>query len=167
MMVSTVASGQRNFPLFNPGYSSNGTTVADTATQTHFKRAAFQLALGEVIPWSVDRYVRNVDFAYISFSTVAHNLQSSTWTWDNGAFGTNQFAYPYHGSLYFSAFRANGYTFWQSAPPTFVGSYIWETASEKQYPSPNDLINTSFGGIVLGEMTHRLSNQIVNNHTRF
>ncbi|RAV55074.1 DUF3943 domain-containing protein [Mucilaginibacter gossypii] len=72
----------------------------------------------------------------------------------------------FHGSLYFSAFRANGYTFWQSVPPTLFGSYIWEAAAEKQYPSPNDFINTCFGGIALGEMTYRLSNQIVNNHTR-
>ncbi|SDG42104.1 DUF3943 domain-containing protein [Mucilaginibacter sp. P25] len=97
---------------------------------------------------------------------MTHNLQPSSWTWDNGAFGTNQFAHPYHGSLYFSAFRANGYTFWQSVPPTLIGSYIWEAAAEKQYPSPNDFINTCFGGIALGEMTYRLSNQIVNNHTR-
>lgn len=138
----------------------------DTIIHPRFKRAAFQLALAEVIPFTVDRYIRNVDYAHISFSSIGHNLKPSSWSWDDDAFGTNQFAHPYHGSQYFSAFRANGYSFWQAAPATLVGSYVWETFAEKQYPAPNDFINTSFGGIVLGEMTYRLSNQIVNNRTR-
>lgn len=139
---------------------------ADTVSRPRFGRAAFQFGLAEILPWTVDRYVRNVDYAHISLRTVGHNLLPSSWTWDDDAFGTNQFAHPYHGSLYFSSFRANGYSFWQSAPATLAGSYLWETAAEKQYPSPNDFINTSFGGIILGEVTYRLSNQIVNNHTR-
>jgi len=166
LMAGFTAYGQHRSAAFNLPHQSAGPAIADTLPPHRFGRAAFQLALGELIPWTVDRYLRNVDYAHISFSTVGHNLQPSSWTWDNDPFGTNQFAHPYHGSLYFSAFRANGYTFWQSAPPTLVGSYIWETAAEKQYPSPNDFINTSFGGIILGEMTYRLSNQIVNNRTR-
>src|SRR6185312_2086399 len=43
---------------------------------------------------------------------------------------------------------------------------LWETFAESQPPAPNDFINTSFGGIVLGEMTYRLSNKIINNHIR-
>jgi len=142
------------------------TSAADTTIRPRFKRAAFQLGLAELIPFTVDRYIRNVDYAHISFGSVGHNLMPSSWSWDDDAFGTNQFAHPYHGSQFFSAFRANGYSFWQAAPATLAGSYIWETVAEKQYPAPNDFINTSFGGIVLGEMTYRLSNQIVNNHTR-
>lgn len=141
-------------------------SAPDTTSRHRFKHAAFQWGLAELVPFAVDRYIRNVDFAQISFSTVGHNLKPSSWSWDDDPFGTNQFAHPYHGSLYFSAFRANGYSFWQSAPATLAGSYIWETVAEKQYPSPNDFINTTFGGIVMGEMTYRLSNQIVNNHTR-
>lgn len=150
------SSGQPGPPAIRP----------DTLLHPHFKRAAFQLGLAELLPFTVDRFIRNVDYAHISFQSVGHNLQPSSWSWDDDAFGTNQFAHPYHGSQYFSSFRANGYSFWQAAPATMVGSYIWETAGEKQYPAPNDFINTSFGGIVLGEMTYRLSNQIVNNHTR-
>lgn len=160
------AYGQQSIPPFNRPYPVTAPVVTDSLPHHRFKTAVFQLSLAEFIPWTVDRYVRNVDYARISFSTIGHNLQPSSWTWDDDAFGTNQFAHPYHGSLYFSSFRANGYTFWQSVPPTLLGSYIWETAAEKQYPSPNDFINTSFGGIILGEMTYRLSNQIVNNHSR-
>lgn len=165
LLAGFAAYGQQS-PAALIATPPTGSAVADTLLPRRFGRAAWQLGLGELIPWTVDRYLRNVDYARISFRTIGHNLKPSSWTWDDDAFGTNQFAHPYHGSLYFSAFRANGYTFWQSAPPTLLGSYLWETVAEKQYPSPNDFINTSFGGIVLGEMTYRLSNQIVNNHTR-
>lgn len=158
--------GQSIFPADSQSTASSLHLPRDTSVRPRFKRAAFQLGLAELIPFTIDRYIRNVDYAHISFSTVGHNLMLSSWSWDDDAFGTNQFAHPYHGSQYFSAFRANGYSFWQAAPATMVGSYLWETVAEKQYPAPNDFINTSFGGIVLGEMTYRLSNQIVNNHTR-
>ena len=131
-----------------------------------FGRAAIQLGVMEILPWTYDRYIARKDYAMISFKTVGHNLKPSSWTWDNDPFQTNQFGHPYHGNYFFSAYRSNGYTFWESVPAVFAGSYIWETAAEKQYPAPNDFINTSFGGIVLGEMTYRLSNKVVNNHTR-
>lgn len=46
----------------------------------------------------------------------------------------------------------------------FWGSYLWETVAENQAPAPNDFINTGFGGIIMGEMTHRLAEKIINNH---
>lgn len=81
-------------------------------------------------------------------------------------FKTNQFAHPYHGNLYFSSYRTNGYTFWQSVPAAWAGSLAWELAGETHNPAPNDLINTALGGIALGEMTYRISNKIVNERTR-
>lgn len=131
-----------------------------------FGRAVIELGVDEVFTWSLDRYVRNEDYAKISFKTVWHNLNPGSWEWDNDEFQTNQFGHPYHGSYYFNSFRTNGYTFWQSVPAAFIGSYVWETAAEVQPPAPNDFINTSFGGIILGEMTYRLSNKIVNNKSR-
>jgi len=130
-----------------------------------FGRAAMQFGLVQLIPFTFDRYITHADYAYISFKTAGHNLKPSSWTWDNDEFQTNQFGHPYHGSLFFSSFRANGYSFWQSVPAVVAGSYLWETFAENQEPSPNDFINTTFGGIVLGEMTYRLSNRIVNNRT--
>ncbi|PTR01621.1 uncharacterized protein DUF3943 [Mucilaginibacter yixingensis] len=143
---------------------SRGSTDPKTRDRTkHFGRAAFEWGLAETVPWALDRYVRKADYAYISGKTIAHNLKPSSWEWDNDEFQTNQFGHPYHGSLFFSAMRTNGYSFWQSAPAAFLGSYVWESYAENQNPAPNDLINTTFGGIVLGEMTYRLSNKIVNN----
>jgi hypothetical protein len=130
---------------------------------THFGRAAIELGLVEIIPWSFDKFLEHKDYANISFKTVGSNLKPTSWTWDDDPFQTNQFGHPFHGSLFFNSFRSNGYTFWQSAPAAMVGSYIWETAAENQPPAINDFINTSFGGIVLGEMTHRMANKLINN----
>src|SRR5688572_5713393 len=131
-----------------------------------FWRAAGELMLVQVIPWAYNYYVRDADFAHISMESIKHNIQFSNWEWDDNSFKTNQFAHPYHGSLYFSSFRTNGYSFWQSAPAAFAGSYIWEVAGETHPPAPNDFINTSLGGISLGEMTYRLSNHIVRDNQR-
>lgn len=56
---------------------------------------------------------------------------------------------------------ANGYNVWQSSIATAVGSYVWETGGETQAPSINDFVNTTFGGILLGEMMHRVSRNII------
>ena len=132
----------------------------------HFGNAALDFGLAEVVPWTFDRYITKKDYAKISWKTVGHNINPGNWQFDDDEFQTNQFGHPYHGSNFYSAFRANGYSFWQAAPAAFAGSYLWETFAENQAPAPNDFINTSYGGIILGEMTYRLSNKIVNNRTR-
>ena len=129
-------------------------------------RARLEFIGAELAPWLLDNYVRGTNYTKISWKSTAHNLNPGNWEWDNDNFQTNQFGHPYHGSLFFSAYRTNGYSFWQSVPASVVGSYLWETFAENQAPAPNDFINTSFGGIVLGEMTYRLSSRIVNNNSR-
>lgn len=138
----------------------------DRPRNKNFGRAALQTGIALSIPWIYDKWVVNKDYADISFHSVGHNLNPGSWTWDQDPFQTNQFGHPYHGSLYFTAFRVNGYSFWQSVPGALVGTYMWETFAENEPPSLNDAVNTSFGGIVLGEMTYRLSNMIVNNRGR-
>jgi hypothetical protein len=140
---------------------------ADTALFTkHFGRGTVFLGLAELTPWVFDRFIRNSETYYVTPKIIGQHLSLNSWQFDNDPFSTNQFAHPYHGSYFFSAFRTNGYSFWQAAPATFLGSYIWETASEVQAPAPNDFINTGFGGTILGEMTYRISNRIVNNRSR-
>jgi len=131
-----------------------------------FGLAAGELGLAGIAPFCFDRYISRQSYAKISFRTVAYNLAPHSWTWDDDGFQTNQIGHPFHGSIFFNAFRSNGYSFWQSVPAAFAGSYLWETFAENQPPAPNDFINTGFGGIVLGEMTHRLAGKLVNNHSR-
>jgi hypothetical protein len=75
--------------------------------------------------------------------------------WDDNAFAVNQIGHPYQGSNYFTAGRANGLSFWESAPLAALGSATWEYFGETHKPSVNDLINTTVGGIAIGEMLHR------------
>ena len=75
--------------------------------------------------------------------------------WDDNAFAVNQIGHPYQGSNYFNAGRSSGLSFWESAPLAALGSATWEYFGETHKPSVNDLINTTVGGIAIGEMLHR------------
>ena len=59
--------------------------------------------------------------------------------------------------------RANGLSFWASAPVTVAGSLMWELFGEPVPPSLNDLVITSLSGITLGEATRRLSLMVLDN----
>lgn len=162
-------------PLYAQISFYNRAYHADTLTRTpineqpvkkRFGRAALLFSLTEILPWSYDRFVVNADFAKINLKGIEQNLKPSSWAWDNDPFTTNQLAHPTHGSIFFNTFRSNGYSFWQSVPATLAGSYIWETAGENQAPSKNDILNTFFGGVVIGEMVHRISGKLINNRRR-
>ena len=77
------------------------------------------------------------------------------WVWDLDDFLVNQVGHPYQGNNYFNAGRSNGLSFYESAAVTAFGSGTWEYFGETNKPSLNDFINTTLGGIALGEMFHR------------
>lgn len=106
-----------------------------------------------------DQFVMNEEFAKISFHSIKHNIETG-FVWDNDQFSTNLFAHPYHGGLYFNAARSHGMNFWESVPYSFCGSLMWETTCEIEPPAINDLMATTFGGIAIGEVTHRVSNLV-------
>lgn len=106
-----------------------------------------------------DQFVMNEEFAKISFHCIKHNIETG-FVWDNDQFSTNLFAHPYHGGLYFNAARTHGMNFWESVPYSFCGSLMWETTCEIEPPAINDLMATTFGGIAIGEVTHRVSNLV-------
>jgi len=127
-------------------------------------------AIGEIfglnlLIWTFDRHIReggeNPAFR-IGFNSWKENLEAG-FEWDDNNFATNQFSHPYHGSLYFNAARSNGYSFWESVPFTFGGSFLWEYFNEVHHPSMNDWISTSVGGSAMGEMLHRLATSVRNN----
>jgi hypothetical protein len=111
--------------------------------------------------WSYDRYLREDNYSfYISWRSIEQNLRHG-FEWDPNQFKTNFKDHPYHGSTYFNAARSNGLSFWESVPFTFAGSLMWEIAMESEYPSYNDLLATSLGGIALGETLFRFSEQVL------
>jgi len=128
----------------------------------HFWVAASELMLAQLIPWSINGVVRNKEWAKIGPTSWEENFENP-WVWDNNAFLNNQFSHPYQGNLYFNSARSNGYNFWASAPWSMAGSLMWEMFFEVWAPAPNDWLNTSFGGINLGEVTYRLSGLVLKN----
>jgi pimeloyl-ACP methyl ester carboxylesterase len=77
------------------------------------------------------------------------------WVWDLDDFGVNQIGHPYQGNNYYNAARAHGLSFWESAGVTAFGSATWEFFGETNHASVNDLINTTLGGMAMGEVLHR------------
>jgi hypothetical protein len=129
----------------------------------------YLLPIGEIIVlnigvWSMSRYISPQPWARISINSVKENWKHQ-WVWDADHFSTNQLMHPYHGNLYFNLARSNGLNFWESAPYSLAGSFMWEMCMELNYPSRNDLITTTMGGIALGEMTYRLSSKILDERT--
>jgi uncharacterized protein DUF3943 len=92
--------------------------------------------------------------AHITPETWWTNMKRG-WEWDLDDFAVNQIGHPYQGNNYFNAGRANGLSFWESAGLTAFGSGTWEYFGETNQASLNDFINTTLGGIALGEMFHR------------
>lgn len=120
------------------------------------------LMLVQILPWSANLLIANQEWAEISPQTWRNNL-AYPWQWDDNSFEINQFQHPYQGAFYFNSARTNGYDFWASAPWPVVGSLMWEYFFEAYPPAPNDLVNTSIGGIVLGETLYRLSRLTLDN----
>jgi Domain of unknown function (DUF3943) len=127
-----------------------------------FWAAAGEWMAVQVVPWAFTRFIRNGEWSRLSIDSWLTNLKFS-WQWDNNDFSNNQFSHPYHGAMYFNAARANGYNFWESAPWAFGGSLFWELFGEVWAPAPNDLANTTLGGISLGEMLFRFSSLVLDN----
>jgi len=85
------------------------------------------------------------------------------WDWDN--FGVNFIGHPYQGAHYYNSARTNGFGFFESAPFTFMGSLTWEMFGETHPPSGNDLINTTMGGMFLGEIMYRVSHLVIDENS--
>jgi Domain of unknown function (DUF3943) len=110
-------------------------------------------------------YLTGGQQAFISLETINTNF-NHWFEWDPNHFRTNFFAHPYHGSLYFNAGRTNGLNYWQSGLCSLGGSFMWETMMERHYPSINDLIMTTTGGMFLGETLFRYAALVRNDNAR-
>jgi Domain of unknown function (DUF3943) len=133
-------------------------------------KPAVQVVTENVILNIVDRTVLKLEFAKTDFTTWKRTLNAgfpwnSGWEWDQDRFGNNFFSHPMMGGFYFSAARTNGYNFWQSVPIVFAGSSMWKIFGENGTPEREDLINTTVDGVLLGEVTYRLSSNILDDRT--
>lgn len=137
----------------------------DSADVKRLEHKAFWRASAEVVGfnlglWAYDRFIEKGEYAYISWNSIKENFRHG-FEWDNDYLGTNMFAHPYSGSLYYNAGRSNGYNFWQSSIFAIGGSAMWEMFMEKEYPSTNDIIATPIGGSAIGEVLYRTSDLVI------
>ncbi|HEX2610493.1 MAG TPA: DUF3943 domain-containing protein [Gemmatimonadales bacterium] len=124
-----------------------------------FWHAAAGVTLVNWVTWAYNWYVQRWPWANVGTESWGRNLRDG-FVWDNDCFLDNQLAHPYQGSLYYNSARASGYGFWRSLPFVAAGSATWELFGENITASLNDLINTTFGGTAIGEVTYRLSSLI-------
>lgn len=147
---------------FNPRYS----VVSDDNFTTHknYLLPAIEIAGLNLGVWSFNKYVTSEGWSAISWNSIKENFKNG-FEWDVDGYLTNQFLHPYHGSNYYNAARSNGLSFWESAPYAFGGSLMWEYFMEIEPPSYNDIVNTPVTGIILGEISFRVSDLIIDEST--
>ena len=141
----------------------------DSCDSARLDKKAFWRATAETVGfniglWAFDRYVQNGHYARISFSTIKENFKHG-FEWDDDHLGTNMFAHPYNGSLFYNAGRSNGFNFWQSELFAIGGSAMWEMFMECEYPSTNDIIATPVGGAAIGEVLYRTSDLVLDDRS--
>jgi hypothetical protein len=135
------------------------------AKEKRFWLAAAEVGILELLPYAQDRFLNDEAYAHISMESIRKNFDAG-FSFDNDKFTTNQLGHTIAGGLFFNAARTNGYSFWESAPFVLAGSTIWEMFGETQGPSLNDLVNTTLGGITMGEASHRLSQMVLDDRAR-
>lgn len=112
-----------------------------------------------------NRFIKKEDYAQTTMRSTIRNFKRGM-VWDNDLFIMNMFAHPYHGNLYFNVARSNGMNFWESAPYALGGALMWEFFGESDPPAINDLIATTIGGVAIGEITHRVSDVLLDDRER-
>lgn len=149
-----------------PATASDSLRAPESFVAPHrFLRTVGNIVIVNQTIWAYNRYVRTgVDreqFA-VSWHSFFRNVEQG-YVWDDNSFFVNHIYHPLQGSLHFTAARANNYNYWQSGLWAVAGSWMWEHASENNSPSTNDFVNSSLGGIAVGEVSFRLSTIVLDN----
>jgi hypothetical protein len=161
-----------NVAIASASLASPRDTVAVVATSSiepgRLLRTTAGLAIVNQSIWTYNRFFRegggDPQFR-VSWDSFVENVRRG-FEWDGNNFWTNQFYHPAHGSLHFTVARAGGYNYWASSLWALAGSWLWENAGETNPPSTNDVVNSTLGGIALGEPLFRLSTLVVDNEAR-
>ncbi len=167
---SAFAQNSYNNFLFD-GLSSNQTLESFHSSLSYKKDVEknYWLPAVEIIGlnfavWGYHRYISGENWSDINWTSIKNNLKYG-FEWDYDGYLINQFWHPYHGSNYYNAARSNGLGFWESAPYAFGGSLMWEYFMENERPSYNDIVNTPVTGIILGEISFRVTDLIIDEST--
>jgi len=113
----------------------------------------------------LDEHFLKSGWAEIKWETIKENMKMNL-EWDHDYFVTNMAAHPYHGSLFYNSGRSLGLSPWASSLCAATGSFLWEIYGETDRPSISDLFTTTAGGIAIGEVTHRMSDLVLDERKR-
>jgi len=161
--VAQVDQNQTQSVQVQPGVNTTNSQRACDACPLRRVGMSFLQATGINVLYGLGNLARGEVTARITPKTWWANMQQGM-VWDLNDFAVNQIGHPYQGSNYFDAGRANGLNFYESAAVAAFGSATWEFFGETNHASLNDFINTTLGGITLGEMMHRAGWLIRNTH---
>lgn len=120
---------------------------------------AMEVTALNLLVWGVDYYLLDKNYAHTGPDYWERNFREG-WKWDHNHWAVNFYGHPYHGSRYYAAARMGGYGFYGSLLWASFGSATWEMFAETEYPSINDLITTTMGGAVFGEVFFRFSQML-------
>ncbi|MFA7289947.1 MAG: DUF3943 domain-containing protein [Melioribacteraceae bacterium] len=146
----------------HPDYSD--TLIENSKSDKNYWLPAVEVVGLNMSLWAYHRYLSSEGWSNISMESIKNNFNSG-FEWDVDGYLMNQFWHPYHGSNYYNIARSNGLSFWESAPYALGGSLMWEYFMENEPPSYNDIVNTPITGIILGEISYRISDLIIDEST--
>jgi hypothetical protein len=102
-----------------------------------------------------NRFVSRSGWAQVYWDDIKEPW-NRTIKFDRDWYWTNFVLHPYQGGLYYLAGRNANLNCFESLLLSTAGSFMWEYFFETNSPSTNDLVYTSIGGFVTGEMIYRL-----------
>lgn len=141
-------------------------SVAPPAAPAPFRAGSRGLGIGETllgnfVPWLLADYVTKwKDITRISPTSWRENIATGP-VWDDNHFHINDLLHPYQGSYYFVAGRSNNCRFEKPLLFTILGSAFWECCGESHSASASDLVTTTLGGTVIGEVFFRFGSQLL------
>lgn len=156
-----VTTPARAAPTPQPNDYDAADPQRDALTYLH---AAANTLLVNCLIWQFDWLEGAETIYFVTGKDIANNFRHG-FTFDTDGLSPNFFGHAYGGALHFGAARSTGLGFWETAPFVVAGSVVFEYFSENQYPATNDLIVTSFAGVALGEVLHRMSSLTLDDST--
>jgi len=151
-------NAQKTLRIYNNNLENKSYVMQDTVR--HQWIAGIEVLGLNVLVNRFNYYARpETDFSEVSLKSWKANFEHGL-EWDWNEFGVNYLGHPYQGSHYYNSARSLGMNYWASGAYTLLGSATWEWLGETHPPSGNDLVNTTMGGMFLGEVMYRFSDRI-------
>lgn len=154
-VAQTVSAQVRALPVDGDSTALLAQPALRVPYQPKLWRPLVEVTAMNALMWGFDYTVQRKDVFEISPGTFWRNVNRAP-EWDTNTWTMNSVLHPYNGAIYYEAARAQGLSPLYSAGVTLFGSLQWEYLWETVRPSWNDLVNTTIGGVALGEGFARL-----------